>query len=226
MELRLVVLSIACFACLIPSAVSINLLAAKAVASQAAGDIAAIGAKTLEAKKNAIVKAANEIAAIAAQGATQKGEAIKTAATSMAGAMINGALSIGATIAKAGLNMIAAKFTHPTVVYEPSIVIKPPVVQDAIIEEKIVEKPVVVEYDQEIKLPVQSRPISSVSVDVSPDFFDLPAPPQLPSVWTTVEEVAPAFEFVGHDNSPYVYEIVQTPQVQYGPLIESFQFIK
>ena len=62
-----------CFSCLIPSALSFNLLAAKAVASQAAQDVVDIGTKTVEAKKEAFAKAASDIAAIAAKGISLKG---------------------------------------------------------------------------------------------------------------------------------------------------------
>lgn len=52
---------------------SFNLLAAKAVASQAAQDLAAIKADTIGASKEAVLKAVSEITDIATSGLVQKG---------------------------------------------------------------------------------------------------------------------------------------------------------
>lgn len=52
---------------------SFNLLAVKAVASQAGQDIVNIGADTVVAKKEAVAKAASNIASIVAQSIALKG---------------------------------------------------------------------------------------------------------------------------------------------------------
>ncbi|XP_022817256.1 uncharacterized protein LOC111350064 [Spodoptera litura] len=203
MQFKLFILLVACCSSLVPSALAFHLLAAKAAAKDAAHEILAIGKETLAAKKAVLAKAAADMISVIAQGIGAKSSIIATAAASLAGAVLNGTLFIGAALARGGFNIIAAKLgMTPTVVVEsPSVVVKPPVIEETVVEEvdQSSEPPVVVECDKpgviQEPYPYRIEPYSSVSMDAKPKVVDLP-------------DSQPAFEIIAPADSPYIYEVV------------------
>ncbi|CAH0590416.1 unnamed protein product [Chrysodeixis includens] len=163
MEIKLLILSVACFSCLIPSAVSFNLLAAHAVAHQAAQDLAAIKANTISAKNGAVLKAFADIADITTNGLALKGQAIKKAAVSVFGSLLNGIASAGSTLARAGLDIIAAKFglLRPPQILppKPDCVIKPPHVLPPMLPPAVLPPPVLPPVGLSPIVPAPPQPI-------------------------------------------------------------------
>ncbi|CAD0203274.1 unnamed protein product [Chrysodeixis includens] len=198
---------VACFSCLIPSAVSFNLLAAKAVAGQAAQDLAAIKADTIGASKAAVLKAVSDITDIATSGLVQKGQALQAAAGAILSSILNGATSAGSTLARAGIDMVAAKLG----------LIDPPVPHVPFVEEA--------EAVTEVSTQ-KAQPISAVVARTSPV-----EPQPQPLVKVTphkshhhkshhrshkAHHSSPVYTPSG--NGPIVYEIMNTPEGYNGPL--------
>ncbi|XP_026737763.1 uncharacterized protein LOC113500996 [Trichoplusia ni] len=177
---------------------SFNLLAAKAVASQAAQDLAAIKADTIGASKEAVLKAVSEITDIATSGLVQKGQALKAAAGAILGSILNGATSAGSTLARAGIDMVAAKLG----------LIDPPVPQVPFVEEN--------ETVAEVSTQ-KPQPISAVEARSSNNRPSSAYPKPLVKVTPQRSHYkAPVYGPSG--NGPIIYEIINTPGGYSSPL--------
>ncbi|XP_075981276.1 uncharacterized protein LOC142979925 [Anticarsia gemmatalis] len=208
MDFKLLFVSVACLAFLIPQSNAGQIGTIKSAAKNTVSDIVSIVPKMVKAKSAAVVKAAADIASIITTGMGLKIRALAQASSSVKGAMADGVIAIGDSISNAGNSIVAAKLGAGST--NGRITVKTPVVEEVkverpvIVEEVQVKNPTVVEEievmspvlqeevvavpcEQEV-IEVDSFPISSVQLRVQP--------PRVPVI-----EPSPRFSFVANKAS-------------------------
>ncbi|XP_013187422.2 uncharacterized protein LOC106132523 [Amyelois transitella] len=214
MEIKLVILSLACLSCLVPPAYS-TALTAKLAAAGAAKGAALLGAGILA--KGAVLKGAL-LAALAAKGA-----------------LIGGAALLGAKALKLGAALKSAVL-KPLLLPSPVVVEKPVLVEKPIVVEKpvLVEKPFVVEKPVFVHKPLVFKPwpyqVPKPSVVISP-----PSPSKIVDrlsnlISVSTNAVAKKTEAVGEllasllpskaevsPPRPVVYQLVSPPKFYPAP---------